>query len=71
MCFSFCQFQALGVDMVEKYFQEVVLAVEQSIERGADDQENYVKKLEVIYRDILTASQEGLCSELCCCTDKY
>lgn len=49
---------ALGVDMVKKYFQEVVLAVEQSIEHG--DQENYVNKLEVIYRDILTGSQEEI-----------
>ncbi len=52
--------------MVEKYFQQVVLAVEQSMKHGAGGREIYLNKLQDIYRDILTASKEGVCSALCC-----
>lgn len=48
--------------MVEKYFQEVVLLVEQSIKHGTDGRANYLNKLQHIYRDILTASKEGVFS---------
>ncbi|KAF1379129.1 hypothetical protein PFLUV_G00172870 [Perca fluviatilis] len=44
--------------MVEKYFQEVVLAVEKSL-HGAGGRADYLKKLQHIYRDILTVSKEG------------
>lgn len=50
--------------MVEKYFQEVVLAVEQSIKHGAGGRADYLNTLQHIYRDILTASEEGVCSAL-------
>lgn len=50
--------------MVEKCFQEVVLAVEQSIKHGAGGRANYLNKLQDIYRDILAASKEGVCSAL-------
>ncbi|XP_031160555.1 phosphoinositide 3-kinase regulatory subunit 6-like [Sander lucioperca] len=45
--------------MVEKYFQEVVLAVEKSLKHGASGRANYLKKLQHIYRDIVTVSKEG------------
>ena len=48
--------------MVEKYFQEVVLAVEQSIKHRAGGHADYLNRLQHIYRDILTASKEGVCS---------
>ncbi|XP_041813189.1 phosphoinositide 3-kinase regulatory subunit 6 isoform X2 [Chelmon rostratus] len=46
--------------MVEKCFQEVVLAVEQSIKHGAGGRANYLNKLQDIYRDILAASKEDI-----------
>lgn len=54
--------------MVEKYFQEVVVAVEQSVKRGAGGRENYLNKLQQVYGDILSASRDGVCSALCCCS---
>ncbi|XP_078124976.1 phosphoinositide 3-kinase regulatory subunit 6 isoform X1 [Sander vitreus] len=45
--------------MVEKYFQEVVLAVEKSLKHGASGRANYLNKLQHIYRDILTVSKEA------------
>ncbi|XP_051244356.1 phosphoinositide 3-kinase regulatory subunit 6 isoform X2 [Dicentrarchus labrax] len=51
---------ALEDHMIEKYFQEVVLAVEQSIKHGAGGHANYLSKLQDIYRDILTASKEEI-----------
>ncbi|XP_053194814.1 phosphoinositide 3-kinase regulatory subunit 6 [Scomber japonicus] len=64
--------KALGAmedHMVEKYFQEVVLAVEQSIKHGAGGRADYLNRLQDIYRDILTASNEELtkvdCSSVC------
>ncbi|KAI3360150.1 hypothetical protein L3Q82_014469 [Scortum barcoo] len=44
--------------MVEKYFREVVQAVDQSIKHGAGGHENYLSKLQDIYRDISTSSKE-------------
>ncbi|XP_042249158.1 phosphoinositide 3-kinase regulatory subunit 6 isoform X2 [Thunnus maccoyii] len=55
--------QALGAiedHMVEKYFQEVVLAVEQSIKHRAGGHADYLNRLQHIYRDILTASKEEI-----------
>ncbi|XP_038550309.1 phosphoinositide 3-kinase regulatory subunit 6 [Micropterus salmoides] len=52
--------EALGHQVVEKYFQEVVLLVEQSIKHGTDGRANYLNKLQHIYRDILTASKEEI-----------
>uniref|UniRef100_UPI003AB09CD0 phosphoinositide 3-kinase regulatory subunit 6 n=1 Tax=Centroberyx gerrardi TaxID=166262 RepID=UPI003AB09CD0 len=49
--------QALGEHAVQKYFQEVVVAVEQSIEHGAVGHVGYLNRLQHIYRDILTASK--------------
>ncbi|XP_035510884.1 phosphoinositide 3-kinase regulatory subunit 6-like [Morone saxatilis] len=51
---------ALEDHMIEKYFQEVVLAVEQSIKHGAGGHANYLNKLQDICRDILTASKEEI-----------
>ncbi|XP_071371516.1 phosphoinositide 3-kinase regulatory subunit 6 isoform X2 [Centroberyx affinis] len=51
--------QALGEHAVQKYFQEVVVAVEQSIEHGAVGHVGYLNRLQHIYRDILTASKGG------------
>ncbi|XP_063758980.1 phosphoinositide 3-kinase regulatory subunit 6 isoform X2 [Eleginops maclovinus] len=50
--------EALGEPMVEKHFQEVVLAVENSLKQGAEGRASYLNKLQHIYRDILTASKE-------------
>ncbi|XP_070778687.1 phosphoinositide 3-kinase regulatory subunit 6 isoform X2 [Enoplosus armatus] len=50
--------EAIGDHMVERYFQEVVLAVEQSIQHGPGGCATYLNKLQHIYRDILTASKE-------------
>ncbi|XP_037648943.1 phosphoinositide 3-kinase regulatory subunit 6 [Sebastes umbrosus] len=50
--------EALGEQMVEKYFQEVVLAVETSMKLGAGGRANYLNELQHIYREILTASEE-------------
>ena len=57
-------FQALEEPMVEKHFQEVVLAVEKSLKQGAEGRANYLNKLQHIYRDILSASKEGVWSAL-------
>lgn len=65
---SFVYFQALEGHVVEKYFQEVVVAVEQSIQGGAGGRAKYLNRLHDIYRDILTASNEGVCSALCRCS---
>ncbi|XP_030262855.1 phosphoinositide 3-kinase regulatory subunit 6 [Sparus aurata] len=51
--------EALEGHVVEKYFQEVVVAVEQSIQGGAGGRAKYLNRLHDIYRDILTASNEG------------
>lgn len=51
--------------MVEKYFQEVVQIVEESIKDGAGDQANYLDKLNDIHKNIMTASKEGACSAFC------
>ncbi|XP_070703515.1 phosphoinositide 3-kinase regulatory subunit 6 [Pempheris klunzingeri] len=51
---------ALGDHMVEKYFQEVVLAVEESIKHGTGGRANYLNKLQHVYRDVLTASEEDI-----------
>ncbi|XP_034394726.1 phosphoinositide 3-kinase regulatory subunit 6 isoform X2 [Cyclopterus lumpus] len=50
--------EALGEHMVETYFQEVALAVEKSLKHGAGGCANYLTRLQHIYRDIFTASQE-------------
>ncbi|KAI9533352.1 hypothetical protein NQZ68_024406 [Dissostichus eleginoides] len=50
--------EALEEPMVEKHFQEVVLAVEKSLKQGAEGRANYLNKLQHIYRDILSASKE-------------
>ncbi|XP_042372562.1 phosphoinositide 3-kinase regulatory subunit 6-like, partial [Plectropomus leopardus] len=50
---------ALGEQTVEKYFQEVVAAVEMSVKLGAGGRTVYLKKLKHIYRDILSTSTEG------------
>nr|XP_046160543.1 phosphoinositide 3-kinase regulatory subunit 6-like isoform X2 [Oncorhynchus gorbuscha] len=47
----------LGED-VEQYFQEVVLAVEQSIENGEAGRDQYLTRLQHIYRDILTSANQ-------------
>lgn len=63
-CFSLfllIAFQALGDHVVEKYFQDVVAAVEQSLKHGAGGCINYLNSLLHVYRDILTASKEGVC----------
>lgn len=52
--------------MVEKYFQEVVLVVEESVKHGAGHCANYLAKLQDIYRDILTSSKDGAYFALCC-----
>lgn len=54
--------------MVEKYFQEVVAAVEQSIQGAAGGRAKYLNRLHDMYGDILTASKEGVCSALCRCS---
>ncbi|CAK6960357.1 phosphoinositide 3-kinase regulatory subunit 6 [Scomber scombrus] len=51
---------AIEDHMVEKYFQEVVLAVEQSIKHGAGGRADYLNRLQHIYRDILAASNEEI-----------
>lgn len=51
--------EALEKQTVEKYFQEVVSAVEKSMKHGAGGRTIYLSKLRHIYRDILTASKEG------------
>ncbi|XP_029294038.1 phosphoinositide 3-kinase regulatory subunit 6 isoform X2 [Cottoperca gobio] len=50
--------EALGEHMAKTYFEEVVLAVEKSVEHGAGGRAHYLNKLQDIYRDILTASKE-------------
>ncbi|XP_068575250.1 phosphoinositide 3-kinase regulatory subunit 6 [Cebidichthys violaceus] len=50
--------EASGEHTVKTYFQEVVLAVEKSVKHGAGGRENYLNRLQQIYRDILTASKE-------------
>ncbi|XP_068434416.1 phosphoinositide 3-kinase regulatory subunit 6 [Clinocottus analis] len=50
--------EALGDHVVQTYFQEVVLAVEKSLNHGAGGRASYLDSLQHIYRDILTASQE-------------
>ncbi|XP_044038345.1 phosphoinositide 3-kinase regulatory subunit 6 isoform X2 [Siniperca chuatsi] len=52
--------EALGDHVVEKYFQEVAIVVEQSIKHGAGGRANYLNKLQHIYRDILTASKDEI-----------
>lgn len=52
--------------MVEKYFQEVVLIVEESVKHGAAHYDNYLASLHNIYSDILTSFKEGTYSEICC-----
>ncbi|XP_024271398.1 phosphoinositide 3-kinase regulatory subunit 6 isoform X2 [Oncorhynchus tshawytscha] len=47
----------LGED-VEKYFQEVVLAVEQSIENGEAGRDQHKTRLQHIYSDILTSANQ-------------
>ncbi|XP_041737785.1 phosphoinositide 3-kinase regulatory subunit 6 isoform X2 [Coregonus clupeaformis] len=47
----------LGED-VEQYFQEVVLAVEQSIENGEAGRDQYQTRLQHIYSDILTSANQ-------------
>nr|XP_020478742.1 phosphoinositide 3-kinase regulatory subunit 6-like [Monopterus albus] len=46
--------------MVEKYFQEVVLAVEQSVKHGAAGSAAYMNRLQHMQRDILAASKEEM-----------
>lgn len=55
-----CVPQDLGED-VEQYFQEVVLAVEQSIENGEAGYDQYQTRLQHIYNDILTSANQGVC----------
>ncbi|XP_067332786.1 phosphoinositide 3-kinase regulatory subunit 6 isoform X4 [Channa argus] len=52
--------EASGDQMVDKYFQEVVQAMEQSIKLGAGGCEDYLNRLQHIYRDILAAYREEL-----------
>ncbi|XP_078017792.1 phosphoinositide 3-kinase regulatory subunit 6 isoform X1 [Epinephelus lanceolatus] len=49
--------EALEKHTVEKYFQEVVSAVEKSMKHGAGGRTIYLNKLTYIYGDILTASK--------------
>ncbi|XP_029998035.1 phosphoinositide 3-kinase regulatory subunit 6 isoform X1 [Sphaeramia orbicularis] len=49
---------ALGDQSVEKYFQEAVLAVEQSVKQGAGGCTDYMNKLQHIYTNILAATKE-------------
>nr|XP_033501696.1 phosphoinositide 3-kinase regulatory subunit 6 [Epinephelus lanceolatus] len=58
-CHSSRLAQALEVQKhtVEKYFQEVVSAVEKSMKHGAGGRTIYLNKLTYIYGDILTASK--------------
>ncbi|XP_059204708.1 phosphoinositide 3-kinase regulatory subunit 6 [Centropristis striata] len=60
-CHSSRLAQALEVKehTVDTFFQKVVVAVEQSVMNDAGGRANYLKKLQRIYRDILTASEEG------------
>nr|XP_046271007.1 phosphoinositide 3-kinase regulatory subunit 6 isoform X2 [Scatophagus argus] len=52
--------EALEDHVVEKYFQDVVLVVEESIKKGASGRANYLVKLQDTYRDILTTSGEEI-----------
>ncbi|KAK2833859.1 hypothetical protein Q5P01_017748 [Channa striata] len=52
--------EALGDQMIEKFFWEVVQAMEQSIKLGAGGCDDYTTRLQHIYRDILTAFKEGM-----------
>lgn len=57
-------FQGLGENMVEKYFQELVLVVEESIKCGAAGRANYLLKLQDIYSNIITACKKGTYSAI-------
>lgn len=50
---------------MEKYFQEAVRVVEESIKYGAGGQANYLDKLNAMHENIVTASKEGACSASC------
>ncbi|KAK5914592.1 hypothetical protein CgunFtcFv8_009022 [Champsocephalus gunnari] len=50
--------EALEEPVVETHFQEVVLAVEKSLKRGAEGRANYLNELQHVYRDILSASKQ-------------
>ncbi|GLD60400.1 phosphoinositide 3-kinase regulatory subunit 6-like isoform X1 [Lates japonicus] len=50
--------EALGDQMVEKHFDRVVLAMEQSIKHGAAGSAAYMNRLQHIHRDILTAVKD-------------
>ncbi|KAM8723784.1 phosphoinositide 3-kinase regulatory subunit 6 [Acanthopagrus schlegelii] len=52
--------EALEDHVVEKYFQEVVAAMEQSIQGGAGGRAKYLNRLHDMYGDILTASKEEI-----------
>lgn len=45
--------------------------MEESIEQGAGGHANYLLKLKDIYREIVTASAEGVCSASGCCNTHY
>ncbi|XP_029914541.1 phosphoinositide 3-kinase regulatory subunit 6 [Myripristis murdjan] len=51
--------ETLKEHLVQRYFQEVSLAVEQSVEHGALGHTNYLNRLQHIYRDIMTTSKGG------------
>ncbi|XP_040918256.1 phosphoinositide 3-kinase regulatory subunit 6 isoform X2 [Toxotes jaculatrix] len=52
--------EVLGDQMVEKYFETVVLAVEQSIKNNTDGCAAYLNRLQHIHRDILTAAKDEI-----------
>ncbi|XP_068192772.1 phosphoinositide 3-kinase regulatory subunit 6 isoform X2 [Antennarius striatus] len=50
--------EGLGDLMMEQYFQEVVLVMDESIKQGAAGHSNYLDKLQNIYRTIMAGSKE-------------
>ncbi|XP_034449804.1 phosphoinositide 3-kinase regulatory subunit 6 [Hippoglossus hippoglossus] len=57
--------EALDVQMVEKYFEEVVRAVEQSIKHGPGGCTTYLNRLQHIQKEILAAATEEVTEEDC------
>ncbi|XP_060946718.1 phosphoinositide 3-kinase regulatory subunit 6 [Limanda limanda] len=57
--------EALDDQIVEKYFEEVVRAVEQSIKQGPGGCTTYLNRLQHIQEEILTAATEEVTEEDC------
>lgn len=49
--------------MVERYFQEVILFMDENIKHGAGAYSNYLDKLQEVHRAIVSTSKEGVCPE--------